>query len=281
MGATMRNYAVALIIALTAPTVIAAERESCFGTCPTGSPAKNTVLARNHYTLSNNPETKFADWVAYKITKSSMGDIDQRNWAKDPELAANDTLRPADYAGASTALGVDRGHQAPLASLSGLSDWRVLNYLSNITPQSTPLNQGPWKALEMAERDFARSFSNPNVYVITGTLYERDMKPMPKPKLPHVVPSGYWKVIAVEDGDSVKTATFIMHQDTKRSVDYCNFVVTLGDVEERTNLKLFPSLSAAKRKALAEQPGQLVERVGCEFITETASAKKIKKKTKS
>lgn len=281
MGATMRHLSAVLTLVLMAASVTAAERENCYGICPSGSPAKNKMVTRNHYTLSNNPETKFADWVAYKITRSSLGGEDERGWAKDPELDAGDTLAKSDYDGAYVALKVDRGHQAPLASMSGLKNWEVLNYLSNITPQSSALNRGAWKALEMAEREFARSLSNPTVYVITGTLYERDMKRMPQAKRPHVVPSGYWKVIAIEDGDTFKTATFVMHQDVKSGSDYCNYVVTLGDVEERTNLKLFPSLSAAQRKALAEQPGQLVERVGCEFITETASVKKIKKKTKS
>lgn len=272
----MKRYIATAVIILVATPAVSADRASCFVKCPEGSSHKNTIIERNHYTLSNNPETKFADWVAYKVTKTTTGSGATRNWAQDPGLRASDTLHPDDYVGAPAALRIDRGHQAPLASLAGLANWQVLNYLSNITPQSTPLNQGPWKALEQAERNLARSGSVSAVYVITGPLYEKEMRPMPHSSRPHVVPSGYWKVLAAEDDDTLKTAAFILHQDAKRADDYCNALVTIGDVEERSGLKLFPSLSAKERKALAERPGALVGSAGCEFIDEVASVKKVK-----
>ncbi len=40
----------------------------CLASCPNGAPATNTLLIREIYALSNNPETKFADWVAYEQT---------------------------------------------------------------------------------------------------------------------------------------------------------------------------------------------------------------------
>lgn len=259
---TLAISAIALSVAVSA----AALAENCFEGCPTGSPAGNTTIERSDYTLSNNPKTKFADWVAYKITKQTIGKTAKRVWRQDPDLSPDDTLAPGDYDGASTALKIDRGHQAPLASFTATDDWQMLNYLSNITPQSTALNQGPWEHLESAERALAKTMGVAAVYVMTGTLYEKKMPAMPKAKRDHVVPSSYWKVVLTDDHGEIKTAAFIMHQDAARSDDYCNFLVTVGEVEERTGLKFFSTLPTVQRRALAKEPGRLVDGVGCEFI---------------
>jgi endonuclease G len=78
-------------------------------------PAEAQTLVREAYTLNNNSHRKFANWVAYKITKASLASGRSRSWKRDPDLPAADTLAPAAYKGASAALAVDRGHQAPLA----------------------------------------------------------------------------------------------------------------------------------------------------------------------
>lgn len=105
-------------------------------------------------------------WVAYRVDPALLaGPSRSRNWATHPDLSASDTLTPGEYDDASVTLGVDRGHQAPLASVKGSSDWRQANCLSNITPQFTKLNQGEWKELEEAVRDLARTHPTSQVYV--------------------------------------------------------------------------------------------------------------------
>ena len=114
----------------------------CLSGCPTGVPATNEVIARTIYALSNNAETKFADWVAYRVLPGFLtGPSRNRNWAKDPDLDEDETLLPDDYDHANVTLAVNRGHQAPLASFKGATDWRQTNFLSNITPQFMKLNQ--------------------------------------------------------------------------------------------------------------------------------------------
>lgn len=130
-----------------------AKVDNCEVGCPTGG--SQQTLFRAAYTLNNNPSRKLANWVAYKITRASEASNRERVWKQDPDLPAADTLAPADYRRANTLLAVDRGHQAPLASLGGAEDWPALNYLSNITPQEAALNQGAWARLEDAERALA------------------------------------------------------------------------------------------------------------------------------
>jgi len=124
----------------------------CLMGCPTGAAASNDLIVREIYALSSNDTTKFADWVAYRVTKETMGTSQDlnRTWRADPMLEDDETLEPNDYTDAFGELDTDRGHQAPLASFAGTVFWRTTNYLSNITPQKSDLNQGPWVNLEAA-----------------------------------------------------------------------------------------------------------------------------------
>ena len=125
---------------------------------PKGTPKTNDMIIRDNYALSSNDATKFADWVCYVLDNEIIsGDVKtKRNWKADPWLADNETLEPDDYKDAHSILQVDRGHQAPLASFKGTKSWSETNYLSNITPQKSELNQGPWKQLEDKVRDLAK-----------------------------------------------------------------------------------------------------------------------------
>ena len=122
---------------------------------PFGTPTSNDLIIRDIYALSNNDQTKFADWVVYRLTMHEVeGNLDiKRKWKADPWLAENETLEPSpaskeDYKGANKGIGVDRGHQAPLASFKGSRFASQSNMLSNITPQKKDMNQGCWKNLE-------------------------------------------------------------------------------------------------------------------------------------
>ena len=54
----------------------------CLAGCPTGTPDTNDLVVREIYALSNNQETRFADWVAYRVTRETIGTSDSldRAW---------------------------------------------------------------------------------------------------------------------------------------------------------------------------------------------------------
>jgi endonuclease G len=221
--------------------------------CPIGCPSnpeKNDLVFGHLYAMSNNPDTKFADWVAYEVDVVNFGDTPGRKWAVDPLLDQNETLEAADYKGASSSsLEADRGHQAPLASFAGSRYWSELNYLSNITPQDKDLNQGPWKNLEEAVRG-AVKFRN-SLFVMTGPIFSVEMASLPGADEGHTVPSGYFKIIYNEKGES---AAFIMQQSAGRKDRYCQAVADLSTVQESVHFELPSALHI-------EQPMQ--SRVGC------------------
>lgn len=225
----------------------------CLWGCPVGAPATNDVLVREIYTLSSNDLTKMADWVAYRITPQTIAaSQDSRNYRIDPWLDPSETLSEPQYSGAPSALHIDHGHQAPLATFSGTPQWDDTNVNSNLTPQASALNRGPWQRLEGWERSAALQSVGP-VYVYTGPLFERLMKPMPAGPVYHRVPSGYWKVIALPDG---RMTAFIMDQNTPQNGRHCDYRVPLLHVELRSRLRLFPARGSA-------QFGSLDALLGC------------------
>lgn len=229
----------------------------CLNGCPVGAPATNDLVVREIYTLSSNDLTKLADWVAYRVTRESIGQSGDREWRADPWLSIDETLRPSDYDAASGTLHVDRGHQAPLASFSGTPSAGDTNLLSNITPQSSALNQGPWVRLEDQERALAQRLGVP-VYVLTGPLFERMMRPLPGTAAVHRVPSGYWKVVALADG---RATAFVFDQADARRRDHCSARVSLAYAQVRARLFLFPGATTP--------PTPLDAELGCQTAAPT------------
>jgi endonuclease G len=220
----------------------------CLDACPLGAPENADLIVREIYTLSADPLTKLAVWVAYRVTPETIGPSQSRDWAADPWLAPDETLEPEDYDGANAALKVDRGHQAPLAAFSGTPFWAETNILSNITPQASALNQASWQQLEARETRLAKE-ANVGVYVLTGPLFERLMPPLPGADERHRVPSGYWKVVMTADG---RMSAFLFDQETPRGADYCEMQRSFDEVELRARLRLRPMHAEPFRSLDAE-----------------------------
>ncbi|MBP2513823.1 DNA/RNA non-specific endonuclease [Sphingomonas sp. PvP018] len=233
-----------MLVVTLLPTAAAARTEAelhtfhCLHGCPIGAAGIDDIVVREIYTLASNDLTKMADWVAYRVTPDSIGPSGVRKWTADPWIDPEETLEPDDYDEAPKALGIDRGHQAPLAAFSGTPFAKDTNVLSNITPQGAGLNQAAWQRLEARENDLAKR-ENIAVYVVTGPLFERVMLPLPRADERHRVPSGYWKVVATADG---RMSAFIMDTTAPRTLDLCDARVPLEDVELRTRLGFFPRL---------------------------------------
>ncbi len=214
---------------------------------PTGSPATNDLIIRDIYAMSTNDKTKFADWVAYRLDKETIGGnaVTYPEWKTDPLLADEETLEPNDYKGAHEALKTDYGYFAPPDSFKGTRYWQQTNYLSNIIPIKPELNKGPWQKLEDKARRFVKAGNV--LYVLTGPLFENEMPVMPKADEIHTVPSGFWKIIIhhpnPKDAKSLKVAAYIFPQDTPRFAKTKDYLVTVDEVEKRTGLDVLWELT--------------------------------------
>lgn len=237
--------------------IITHDSSFCFEhKCPSKIASDNIVVDHDIFVLSMNPETKFADWVAYKVEPKNLNGLNkQRVWRKDPKLKPEHAFSPSDYEGGNEACGYDRGHQAPLADFSKSQYAAQTNYLSNITPQSLALNRGAWKILEDKERLLAKNTKG-EVYVFTGTYYTgKPMCQLPKARLQHTIPNGYWKIIILKDGTNVAHASFKFQQETKDK-NHCNHVTTIEEINRLTKIK-FPVSSIISS-------GSLLKELGCD-----------------
>lgn len=237
----------------------------CLGGCPTGMPPENQTVRHNALTLSNNPDTKFADWVAYRIAPETLSTKRcARAWRADPALAPATTLDPIDYKRLSEA-GYQRGHIAPLASLCGTPHWLETDYMSNIAPQRPDLNGGAWEKLEAAERRLIKNAKGyTSVYAIAGPLYEDPMPSLPYASKSHVVPSGFWKIVSVERGGNIELAAFAMPQTVGKNASFCTLRTTVAAIEQRTNLRLFSLLNEPQRtERTRKNDRRLLADLGC------------------
>ena len=220
--------------------------EHLFGGLPRGAGADHDLVFRDLYVLQNNPETKFADWVAYRLSpEESWGTLDlERNWRIDPDLDPRDTLdaSPDAYAGANAAYGYQRGHLAPLAAFKGSVKASEVNYYSNITPQTGRFNNGPWKDLESAVRRLV--LAGEVVTVFTGPYYDpaHPMPPLPNAGVDHTVPSGFWNIVCTGTPENPEISAFLMPHDEFPSEDFRRYLEPVDLIESRTGLDFFSEL---------------------------------------
>lgn len=233
---------------------------------PKGSPPTNDLIIRDIYALSSNDSTKFADWVAYRLDSVTISGPSQkeRKWQADIWLEDEETLEPNDYDDAPKFLAIDRGHQAPLANFKGTKVAFETNYLSNITPQKSDLNRGTWKQLEDYERKLTLEFGV--VYVMTGTLYEKQMPSLPNANEPHRIPSGYWKILAISNNPKINDIRsfaifgFIFEQTTPTKSPLKSHLVSIKEIEKRSKLNFLWEVPAIQQATIEAKPNQFFDK---------------------
>lgn len=126
------------------------------------------------------------------------------------------------------------------------------------------LNQGAWARLEDQERKLIDRADISSVYTVTGPLYERDMGKLPGTQKAHTIPSAYWKVIFINNSPAVNHyAAFLFDQNTPKGADFCQFRVTVDEIEKRTGLIIWAGLPDDVQASLKSKPGVLPELMGC------------------
>lgn len=93
------------------------ENDLCLYGCPTGTNEDNFLVDHQILILSSNRQTKFSDWISYKVIRENLiGDSTSRYWKQDPNIPNEYTFIPDDYQGAYSACDYDRGHQGATRS---------------------------------------------------------------------------------------------------------------------------------------------------------------------
>ncbi|MFM8566118.1 MAG: DNA/RNA non-specific endonuclease [Gemmatimonadota bacterium] len=225
-----------------------------FGDPWDGDPADEIIIRRPEYTSSFDTSRGIPNWVSYALELSHFGGEDRCDcFTYDPELPAAGRYSTADYTGAGSAAGygIDRGHLARSADRTGgpLDNARTF-YFSNIIPQASDNNQGPWAALETYLADLAAA-GGKEVYIITGAS---GAKGTVKGEGRITIPSTVWKVALVVPRDTrlagitsaadVQVVAVVMPNDAGiRAVAWQTYRTTIDAVEAlsgRDLLRLLP-----------------------------------------
>ena len=195
------------------------------------------VFWRTGYTLSYNPNTLIANWVAYELTAEETDGPWQRRrlrFMSDPDClsgqADNDDYRNSGYS---------RGHLAPAGDMKWDSVAMLESfYFTNCIPQDEALNNGRWNQLEMKARALARDYGS--VYVICGPVfYNPDTLRIGHHQV--AVPDACFKALLISKEDGYSAIAFLMRNGGEdRSLKECG--CTVDEIEARLGLDLFCNL---------------------------------------
>lgn len=212
------------------------------------------IVTRPEYTLSYNRNRGEPNWVSYELDASDFGAQPRCDcFTADPDLPASfPHLTTADYTGSTAAAGygIDRGHLVrSYDRTAGALDNATTYYLSNIVPQASDLNQGPWADLESYLGDLAQD-QNKEVYVIAGATGDQGTL---KGEGRIVIPTKVWKVAVImargEGLADAKTpsdvqivAVIMPNQAGIRTVDWHTYETTVSAVESVSGYDLLSKL---------------------------------------
>jgi DNA/RNA endonuclease G (NUC1)/PKD repeat protein len=201
------------------------------------------ILRYSQFTSSFNRNRGTPNWVAYNIDATHFGAQDRCDcFTFDTELPADfPRYTTADYTGAGTfhGYGIDRGHLArSFDRTAGSLDNARTFYFSNIIPQASDNNQGPWAMMENYLGDLARR-DNKEVFVIAGVA---GSKGTIKNEGRITIPAQTWKVAVfmprdkgladVASAADIEVVAVIMPNDAGiRNVPWQSYKTTVDAVE--------------------------------------------------
>jgi len=196
-GVTTATITLPMQVAVASTTAVYAGNAE-FGEPADADPSDDFIVRHPEYTASYNPQRGTPNWVSYDLDASHFGAEDRCDcFTFDPDLPASfPRYTTAEYTGAAAIAGfsIDRGHLTrSFDRTSGSLDNAFTFLFSNVVPQASDLNQGPWAQMENDLGDLAR-LQNKEVYIITGVAGSRGTL---KNQGKVVIPASTWKVAVV------------------------------------------------------------------------------------
>lgn len=202
----------------------------------------NQYIIKKNYAIHYRFDTKTAEYVVERLTKEKINGNSKRkdDFRIDPDISKQHQSTIADYAGEA----YDRGHLVPAGDNTQNDDVMSESFfLSNMVPQVPNHNRGIWKQLETAVRIWVNE--GKDIYVITGTFYNKEHKQIGKRV---GVPDYMWKVII--DAKSKKGIAFWFPNAPLPVEDLPKYVVSIDEIEKKTNINFNPKMPEKLQKAL-------------------------------
>ena len=206
----------------------------------------NYLMVKPQYTLSYNRSRATANWVAWRLDSSWIGDAPrQDDFRPDPQLPAGwYQVTDSDYSGS----GYDRGHMTPSGDRTrSIPDNSATFLMTNIVPQISANNQGPWEEFETYCRQLAQAGNE--IYIISGV--EGNIGTIAQGRI--VVPRNTWKVVIIlpngsDDLQRVSKSTRVIaivvpnFQPLNINAPWRQFRKSVDQVEALTGLNFFSNI---------------------------------------
>lgn len=166
-----------------------------FGTPTDATPANDYLVNRETFASSWNAALGQPNWVAYNLEATHRENVADRCdcFIMDPALPASFPLiTTADYDGST----YSRGHMTMSADRTrGALDNATTFYYTNIIPQTSQNNAGPWLALEQYLGNLAVS-QNKEIFVFAGdAAYSGTLNNAGRV----AIPTRTWKIAVILD----------------------------------------------------------------------------------
>jgi endonuclease G, mitochondrial len=215
------------------------------------SKANDYLAVKTQYVLSYNASRKTPNWVSWELNDDYLGSADrQDNYRSDSSLPSGMAqATPGDYSGS----GWDRGHMCPSADRTASTTANGQTFLlTNMVPQATNNNGGPWAKLESYSRSLAQNGSQ--LYVVAGGVFASSPARIGNGV---AVPTDTWKVVVVLSGSArgpaaVTSATRVIavripNRDSAVSASdtWQRYRVSVDAIEAATGLDLLADLPAS------------------------------------
>ncbi len=230
-----------------------------------GNPTSATVnpTNRSNYLVTRTVEAlDFCDllgvprWASWDLTGSDIGSATRSSYFyTDTSLpSAFYRVKTADY----TNSGYDRGHLCPSQDRTDTTaNNKLVFFMSNIMPQTSENNQGPWARFE----DYCQALAQTGneLLILCGPSAFTGSRIQPSGKV--AIPGVTWKIVVVVPAGSgsaasrITTATRVISVKMPnvagiRTTPWTNYITSAKQIQADTAYKFFSALSASIAEVL-------------------------------
>jgi DNA/RNA endonuclease G (NUC1) len=248
-----------LDVVADAPSGVVFQNHIEFGAPRDGDESDDIRVERDEFIASYNPIRNASNWVAWNLEDSHIGDVDRCEcYTFDPLLPGGLTeVVNFDYTGS----GYSRGHMAQSFNRTAtLPDNAATYWLTNILPQSSANNGGPWGDFEFYTN--GRVFGGEEAYLVAGGIWG-DAPTTLKGEGRVQIPDYTWKVAVflpkdgtladVKSVDDLEVIAIVTPNRTENGVpggideitsnDWEDYVVEVDEIERRTGYDVLSLLA--------------------------------------
>ena len=221
----------------------------------TGNPAPSDIriLGRGEFLIGWSDSLKHPVWCCYHVIRDAKyGNTKRPGFTKDKFVPA------APAPNAYTKSGYDRGHMVPnyaIVTRYGQDAQKKTFRMSNIAPQTPPLNRGVWRDVEHHIADLWTARYG-EIWVIVGCIPSSRGETLSGSAID--IPESYYQIIVAQEGMDVHALAVVFDQSVGWKEWAARHIVTIDELEKLTGLDFLSELPAFIQEPLeADLPNRL------------------------